>query len=342
MTFRDEMFKLCQKMENEHITLKIRNQLDGMNVGSKSMLFQSGTHDSSHFLGMLLLNEKIESNKNDPILNTISKMNIDEKKTISIAHSILIYFLNECLSSISSIPLTLKLALNPYLKFISLEKPIEIDVTKHIDTTIFTEAADSFSNTKIAKLFENELKKHQTQLHKMSAVDINMLLAVIESEITKVGFDQVPPTLADLSRSRFSDKTSMENDLLSFFYLCYCLQSTLIVSLEMLFTVLKNEKMGVIDEECIININKSFSNSLKKGKEFLLQETNKPSPQIAQLCVLDYSIKAYDINVHEFGYCVATTLSFSGEYGDTLKCKLNIIDEDLNQYEIIHSLYGEI
>jgi len=342
MTFRDEVFKLCKVMEKESITLKLREQIIELRNGPKSMLTSSGINRSSHYLGILLLDEQVDFSDSNIMLSVMHKLTLKEREMISIAHCILINFVNECLNSIPDIPVNIKLALNPYLKFKPLNSSVKIEIADYIDVGIFSEVVEAFINTKIVGLFHIELKKHLAELNQINAIEMNALLTIIEREIDEVGFNQIPASFSELAQSRSIGSPRENNSLFAFFYLCFCLQSVLKVCLDMLAMVFNGEKMGVIDEDSIININKCFSNLLRKGKEFLLQESNKPSPEVAKICVLDYSIKANNINVHEFGYCIATTTSFSSEYGNTLKCKVNIVDEDLNQYEMLKYLYSSI
>lgn len=347
MTYRDRIFELCKKIEKEEVAKELQLQLHHIKsnqngFSNKSLLLQS-VRTESDFFGVLLLNETVERKESkNSLLNSIPPFNEKEKTAFFAAHSIMVKYFNSCLDTISEMPSSLKLALNPYTKYTrGLYQPVNEELSEYINFSILEEAVEAFSKTSISALVQRESAKLKKEISKIETREIIEMLAVIEREFSISGFDNVPSTIMELDRKKYVGSQKKDVALLKYFFLCYCLKESLLVSMDTIAMALKGKNMGIIDESSIINISKEFSNIAKKGKEFLLQPSDKPLPSVGNLCVIDYSIPKYNVKVHEFGYCIATRYSMAGEFGETLECKLNIVNEELNQYNFLEHFYAQ-
>lgn len=345
MTYRDSIFDLCKKIENEDVAKELQLQLhhikgnpDGFS--NKALLLQS-VRTESDFLGVLLFNEVVERKEGkDPLLNSIPPLNEKEKKIFYVAHNIMLNYFNSSLNTLSEMPLNVKFALNPYIKYTrALCQPMDVELSEYIDLSILEEAILAFSKTSISALVQRESAKLKKEISKLEIGKIIEMFAAIEREFSVSGFEHIPSIIRELDKKKYAGSPKNDVTLLKYFFLCYCLKESLLVSMDTIAMALKGKKMGIIDETSIISISKDFTNIAKKGKEFLLQPSKKPLPSVGNMCVVNYSIPDYKLNVHEFGYCVATQYSMMGEFGEILECKLNILNEDLNQYNFLEHMY---
>ena len=346
MTYRDSIFDLCKKIENEEVAKELQLQLhhikgDTDSFSNKALLLQS-VRTESDFLGILLFNEVVERKEGiNPLLNSIPPLNEKEKTIFYVAHNIMLNYFNSCLNTLSEIPLNVKLALNPYTKYTrSLYQPMNVEPSEYIDLSILEEAILAFSKTSISALVQSESAKLKKEISKLEIGKIIEMFAAIEREFGVSGFEHIPSTVRELDKQKYAGSPKNDITLLKYFFLCYCLKESLLVSMDTIAMALRGKKMGIIDETSIISISKDFTNIAKKGKEFLLQPSKKPLPSVGNICVINYSIPEYNVNVHEFGYCVETRYSIAGEFRKTLECKVNIINEDLNQYNFVEHIYS--
>ena len=345
MTYRDSIFDLCKKIENEEVAKELQLQLHHIkgnpdSFSNKALLLQS-VRTESDFFGILLFNEVVERKEGkDPLLNSIPPLNEKEKTIFFVAHNIMLNYFNSCLNTLSEMPLNVKLALNPYIKYTrALYQPMDVELSEYIDLSILEEAILAFSKTSMSALVQRESAKLKKEISKLEIGKIIEMFAAIEREFSVSGFEHIPSTIRELDKKKYAGSPKNDVTLLKYFFLCYCLKESLLVSMDTIAMALKGKKMGIIDETSIISISKDFTNIAKKGKEFLLQPSKKPLPSVGNMCVVNYSIPDYKLNVHEFGYCVATQYSMMGEFGEILECKLNILNEDLNQYNFLEHMY---
>lgn len=342
MIYRKQLFSLCTKLLEEEFSSKLESHIVSIYENQKgffnqSILLQSTRRDLDYF-GILLTNEEVEKkNSDNPILNSVTPFDEEQKKIFSIAHSIMEYFINECFKKIGKLPYSLKLALNPFYKYASvLSNPVKLNVSNHIDVDLFKNAVNAFEETLVVKLIQKEVFKFSAFFETTKTIDIYGMLEVIGKNIRETGFNEVPKDLENLENRIYRGNFTNGDDLFRFFYLCFALRELINASMDTISMSLKRKKIGVVNENTIISV-KSTKDLVRHGKEFLLQPSDLALPAVGNLSVIDYTMNG--TRTKEFGYCIETSHNFISENGDTFKCKLNIVDEDLNQYTYLNSLY---
>lgn len=343
MTYIDEIFKLCSMISKHEVSKELQDQINKMyskepSFSSQSILLQSVRYESD-FYGILVVNNEIEKDETDNLLlKSVEPLNQNDKQIFIIVHNIMSYYFYECIKGLEKLPENLKKALNPYYNYkVDISEELHIDLSKYLDKNMFNDLIDKFRDIKSVKLFNKEIRKFYPFLKSMKTDDLFIMLESIKNEITDSGFSNIPKTLQEVERRVYSGNLDNQTDLLRFFFLCYSIKETLMISMDTIAMALKGKEMGVIDEDSIITIKSEFSNLFKNGMEFLLQPSEKPNPSVGNLCVIDYTTD--NQRKKEFAYCVATTYRMKSEFGETIECKLNIVNEDLNQYTYLDSLY---
>jgi len=343
MTYLNEIFNVCSKVSKHKVSKELQSKIDKIygnehSFSSQSILLQSARYESD-FYGILVVNNEIKNNKTDNLLlKSVEPLNQNDKLVFIVAHNIMSYYFFESIKGLKNLPVNLKIALNPYYNYkVDLSEELKIDLSEYLDVKIFNDLIDKFRDIKSVKSFNKEIVKFYPFLKSMKSDDLFMMLESIKNEITKSGFSNVPKTLQEVERRVYSGNLDDQTELLRFFFLCYSIRDTLMIGMDSIAMALKGKKMGIIDEDSIITIKSDFSNLSKKGMEFLLQPSEKPNPSVGNLCVIDYTTD--NQRKKEFAYCIATTYRMENEFGETIECKLNIINEDLNQYTYLDKLY---
>ena len=247
------------------------------------------------------------------------------------------YFYEQSLKSIGNLPENLKVALSPTSKYnFKLPYSTDLDVSTIIDTEMFTDVFNYWKRSNLRRIYEKEIIKYESLLNEIGVEKIIQLLYAVGNDIDESGYKNIPNSLKDLRgyNEPFSQRDS--RGVLRFFYLLYSIKTIIDISTDFLAMAFKGIKMGVVGEENVISIKSNFSNMLRDGRDFIIYPGLKKDPELSNLVVIEENL----YNKKEFGYCTAVRQSFMNESGSTLECRISVIDEEMNPFNYIDSLYG--
>lgn len=341
-TYLEYMFKLCQEIISLDLSKNLQEQISKMKdtgeyFSNQSLLLQ-GIRNESDFYIVLIMNElSKQTDSKDNFLRAVTPLNQKELEIFKQLHNVMKYFYEQSLKSIGNLPENLKVALSPTPKYnFKLPYSTDLDVSTIIDTEMFTDVFNYWKRSNLRRIYEKEIIKYESLLNEIGVEKIIQLLYAVGNDIDESGYKNIPNSLKDLRgyNEPFSQRDS--RGVLRFFYLLYSIKTIIDISTDFLAMAFKGIKMGVVGEENVISIKSNFSNMLRDGRDFIIYPGLKKDPEVSNLVVIEENL----YNKKEFGYCKAVRQSFMNENGTTLECRISVIDEEMNPFNYIDSLYG--
>ncbi len=340
-TYLEDMFKLCQEIISLDLSKNLQEQISKMEdsgeyFSNQSLLLQ-GIRNESDFYSVLIMNEiSKQTNSKDNFLRAVTPLNQKEIEIFKQLHNVIKYFYERSLKAIGNLPENLKLALSPTPKYnFKLPYSTDLDIATIMDTKIFDDVFNYWKRSNLRRIYEKEIIKYEYLLNEIGVEQIIQLLYAVGNDIDKSGYKNVPNSLKDLRGYNEPHSQRDNRGVLRFFYLLYSIKTIMDISSNFLAMAFKGIEMGVIGEENTISVKNNFSNMLREGREFIIYPGLKKDPAVSNLVVIEENL----YNKKEFGYCTAVRHSYINENGSTLECKISVIDEEMNPYNYIESLY---
>ena len=334
MSFRNEIFQLCKKIQKKDETQLVSNLIKGLSMvkdgeqfhSSRADFNQVAKHSKNQFYGYLYTNDHTEEYIS--IFPQITPLDPEEVQLISKAHATIMMLIHGCLDDFKSQFPKLYFGLNPYWKY----KPINADYEKAESILSVADYQKAILAFKSSALYQKLYTSNVNEIvENLSDNDIHTMFAALDNEMRSCPIDQVPKSIEDFTKSLHTEYKDVPELLIAEIILIIALRKSLENACSLLFTALVGENLIVLNDDNIIGIEKSFSNSLRKifilscNDIFLLESTNTAG----DIALIDCSPHA-DYHIHEFGFITSYTANFDQEMGQTSKFTIVIVDELLN------------
>lgn len=332
--FRSAVFEACKLLDNDDRFSTIRDTMYSLRFckdteyDPKRDIACNGLRINEEFYGILLAFEKGFTSIPNPKISE-NRLSTDEKKTLYFGNSFLTAFVDECLNEITEIAPDVAKAIHPY----GFLTPIDqYQCEEKVDIAVLQPAITAFKETSIYKyLMESNVLLYFKPIPKDT---VFQLMMVLERDIIN---NPRGSTIDDILALKVREKGYKPNmhvptvdalHIISFKLLA--LKQMLANALKLLFGSIVGEKLIVINEDNLINIEKDTSDVIYTYKTVLLQGCLfTPFSEIIKSIVLLH-IKNEKVNLHEFGLVRSVTENFISVDGETTKLTFCIVDEDLN------------
>lgn len=332
--FRSEIFDLCKILQSRDEFSSLRNTMASLRFASsegvidlKSNVCANGINLRAEFYGLLIaFQHGLSSFPNVEA----EKIALTEKEFNSIAygHSYISRFLEMCLSDVICQNETIGQLLSPYSFFLPVSNIPDFD----IDASIFDKAVNSFKKSAVycSLINSNAL----TALKQVSEEALRNLFGLMYKDILYKPVDSVSNEILSLKVREQSFKPNQQISpvdalqLISFKLLA--LREMLSAAASLIYDAILGSDLVVIDENSLINIEKSSSNVAYSYKTVLIQGGILcPFNDVLNIVFLLH-IDNEKTKIHDFGRAKSYTFSFANENGDTTKLSFYVLDEDLN------------
>ncbi len=343
MNFRSEIFQLCKNLVDKKETEEIKNLILNLCVHrqtedasadvyafpNKSDFGYVSKHSNNQFYGFLYTDENIETYKE--LFPKIKHLEDNEKKIISRGHATLMSLVNGCLLDVKKTYPSLYNAINPYSKYKQIKALSE---NSFLSEDELSQAITAFKNSKLyKKIFSSQIVD---MFEALPAAKMNLLLGVMERDILQAPLDVVPDDIRDFSMRILNKVKDIQDVLFSEAILVLAMRESLFSACQLLYIALTGEKQIVLNNDNIISIEKSQSNSLYKMMTVLVDDILiRYSTELPGEILLIDCDPAENYHIHEFGVIRSVTISFAKETGQTTKVSFVTIDEEMNSLHML-------
>lgn len=337
MSFRDEIFALCKKIQKceaqkEMAILMCKlseSEIQKDNESSHLKMNDNYTmlvrHYGNQFMGYLYVDENIDT-FSLPIALKISHLNKQQREKIEQAHNTLLLFVDKCLEDINKKYAIVGNMLNPYSGYKQIQ--IHTKNTMLLSSSDLENAASAFQQGKLyKKLVEGNCYR---LLEKIPKESLEAIMEKIAREMNDSVFDNISKDIYHLSISLSNQDERIDSIVFAYLVLIFALRRTLAISCQLLYEAICGDDLIVLDNNSIISYDRN-SNILYKKRIVLAQGIfyNKFSSLANSIILVDCSLSEEE-HIHEFGWLVEITDSWSQSMGNTTKFVLVEVDDELN------------
>lgn len=333
-SFRSEMFNLCKLLSEEHQTSSLKKLIREMNLSREDSegivtppkygdIGQLARKYCNEFHSYLFLDDYLDNLQLPPIFH-VNHLKPDDRKLIELGHGTIMQFINLC---VADMPRNISAVLNPYSTF--KEISMIASCNSFVAEEKMSKAALSFKNTSTYQLFMSS--NIMPFFQQCDTESLNTLFQALDQSIGKSFTGECPADLQAFSQRLTMKTYTAEDTLLAYAILAFALKKSLSIASRMLFQSICGFDLLVFDNENIINLEKRCSNTICDYSRVLVQgyPLNCSSDGIGDIILIDCSLPEA-LSIHEFGYVVSISISFSQEAGNTSKFSFVKIDDDLN------------
>lgn len=342
MCFRSAVFNLCKKCLNNPQSLKIRELIHDISIiNNKNDSYSCALSKPSHgdlayisehkriqFLGYLLTDESVEEiNKNDAFSAT--HLSENERYIMETAYLSIKFFIDTCIKDLKNrFPHAYSL-INPYGIYISPQLKTKAD-------SIFSEGdlqecANAFKNGKLYK----RIVDNDTMFILENATEdvIKSLSVVFDNQFTNDLSNTTVETEEFIRKLQIANPTAADVLYLYGVY-CYALKTSLRNAIQMIYEAILGKEFLVLNNDNIIKIEPTSVSEVYEKTSILCQDILIGhcvglTTNVGSIVLLDCNY-ATDYHIKKFGYVISETINFGGEFGESTKLQIVIVDEDLN------------
>lgn len=337
MDFRSEVFNLCKVIQkraetnvvNETYLRLFSGKSEECLMPKYSMFHQAAKHGNNQFYGYLYANEHVDDYK--PVLQGITPLPDEDIQIFARAHATIYTLIKECLKELEISNPKIAKVLDPYSKYRPITTPSGISFLAEKE---YEKAAEAFRESKLYKKLANS--SINTLVEELKPEVIHTMFMVFEKEIVECPLDVVPESINQLVKCLVTRFEKVEEILLAETLMIFSLQKSLANACSLLYTALVGNDLLVFNNDNIFNIDKNYSNSLRKviqlsAIEFFL---NAKSDTVGDIMLVDCD-SYHGNHMHEFGMIQSYSESFNDETGYTSKVTMMVIDNLLNPYYLL-------
>ena len=347
-SFRAEVFNLCKKCATDSHSLKIRETIQNISKSERVVegdqqriseplhgdLAYISAQKRIQFLGYLLTDESVDSiNKTPPFHAT--HLSSNERQLIEMAHLTISFFIDSCLETIRRKYPKASLLLDPYANY---TKPLKkTDAVSFLKKEDITDCVKAFQTSDLYKMVsENDAL---VILEKASEESIRQLGVVIDRQLLE-GYSNPDGEMIELLNKVSSSSISGPDILMVHTLYCYALQKSLENASQMIYEAVLGKSFVVLNNDNIISIDNEEHSYLYDKHTVLCQDIKwgLSGSTVGSIILFDCDISDVT-HVKEFGEVVSETISYSREFGESVKISFVTVDDDINP---IHSLTKRI
>lgn len=146
----------------------------------------------------------------------------------------------------------------------------------------------------------------------------------------------LPESIKPLEKCLVTKFEKIEEILLAETLIIFSLQKSLENACSLLYTALIGDDLCVFNNDNIFNIDKNYSNSLRKVIQLSAVGIflNGKSNMVGDIMLVDCDPYPKH-HMHEFGVIQSYSASFNGEMGNTSKVTMMVVDDLLNPYYLL-------
>lgn len=330
MSIKGECFNTAKKIWELELTSQVRKLLTDLNstsedksntLGDRSHLGYIARRQRAQFMGYLIVDYKrdyINEKSGDNIPNISDK----EREILKRANFILSYINKKSVENITDAIPNLTSTLSIYSNF---EYPdYEYKIEELINVSDFLPLIESIKECEITKNILNSPREFACSIPSDSYLGASM---EFNTRLQRKGVHEVPQDFVDLNFDKNSPEFIARNLILS----AMCLRQTLKNVATLLFQAFQIDRLPMLNENNIINIENYNSNLVGKGLTIAIQ------PNGVEILTDVEDLILYKFKFHqeqEEGICLVEGLStsFSQDYGWVQKYKLRVLNDNLNPY----------
>lgn len=333
-SFRSEVFSLCKDLSAMKQFEDIRKTMISLqfsssetNIDPKTDVCLNGIRIRAEFYGVLLaFQNKLSSFPN--IEDDKIVLSDDEYRSIAKGHYYILRFIELCLEDIKKQNSIIAKLLSPY----SFLKPIDEIPSFSIDSSIFEHAINAFKNSSVYRSLIGS--SALMAFSKIPEKAIRSLFGVLYRDIIQAPFDTVPSDILSLKLREQGFKPNQQinpvDALQLFSFKLLALREMISTAVCLIYDAILGNDLLVIDENSLIDIEKSSSNAIYTYKTVLIQGALlRPFNDILNTVFL-LNIDNGKVKIHDFGRANSSTIRFANENGDTTKLSYCVLDEELN------------
>ena len=345
ITFRNKVFDLCKFLLGCDLAKSVGAVIHGISAGHRNAdgsmnedwhgdYAQIAQHNGNQFHSYLFIDENLDT-LNLPSIFSVKHLSKVERLLIERGHNTLLRLVDLCLKDIGNESEYVAQMLNPYFLFKEVQR--DQSATSLLTDEQLLASVNAFkAGSAYTALFKSKFFDFFRSIDKRTVIG---LLSAIDKEIRESLSGDISTDLEQFSRKLYSSIDNVSDALYSVALIMYAVRASLGIACQMLFIAICGGNLKVLNNENIISI-KSHSNVVFKQYEILSQgiQLGVMGSDIGSILLIDcdYYNK---IHLHEFGMVTVTTISFSGEMGETTKFSVATVNEELIN---IHSITDRI
>ena len=333
-SFRTEVFNLCKVLSAMEQFEDLRKTMVSMRYSSsesaidfKEDVCTNGIHLRAEFFGLLFaFQNKLSSFSN--VEDDKVALSDNEYNNIAFGHYYITRFIELCLSEIKSQNIIVGKMLSPYSFF----KPIDDIPSFDIDSSIFEHSVSAFKNSSVYRSLAGA--NSFMAFSGVPEATLRSLFDVLYRDIIHAPYDAVPSEILSLKLREQGFKPNQQINpmdalqLISFKLIA--LREMISTAASLIYDAILGSDLVVIDENSLINIEKSSSNVVYTYKTILIQGgLFCPFNDILNIVFL-LNIDNGKTKIHDFGRANSSTFRFADGNGDTTKLSFCVLDEELN------------
>lgn len=337
MDFRSEVFNLCNKIQkkaetnvvNETYLRLFSSKSEECLLPKYSMFHQAAKHGNNQFYGYLYANEHTDDYKT--VLQGITPLPDEDIKIFARAHATIYALIKECVKEIEISNPKIAKALDPYSKYRPITTPAEESFLAEEE---YKKVAEAFRESKLYKKLINS--SINTLVEELKPELLYTMFMVFEKEMVECPLDVVPESIKQLEKCLVTRFEKIEEILLAETLMIFALQKSLENACSLLYTALIGDNFLVYNNDNIFNIDKNYSNSLRKVIQlsaigiFL----NGKSNTVGDIMLVDCD-PYQGHHMHEFGVIQSYSASYNVEMGNASKVTMMVVDNLLNPYYLL-------
>ena len=337
MAFRNRMFEFCNLLKDSELRHEISKTIKSISkTKDDGDIYQSTIpmalgSQRLQFFGYLLIDEKIDEEiKQEQIFKNIKHLTAEERNIMEIGHMLILSFIDKALEDIKNFSKTIARVIHPYYGYDKLrffDKNIKDIPIKESDLEKYTR---SFRMSSLSRAIKSS--QEWNFIKELSEDELYGLLEVIKRDINKVAFKDVPEFLREFSLKKFSGQGDSTQLMMEQILTLFAIRETIELAIQMIFTTLCGKDLIVFDNDNIITIDEDFSNTMTEGLTIFSVDSIMGLDRIVGNLALVTCSQGEDFKIKKFGRIDEVKVNFLHEEGDTLKCKIRVIDENLNPY----------
>lgn len=265
MDFRSEVFKLCKIIQkraetnivNDTYLRLFTSKSEECVIPQYSMFHEAAKHGNNQFYGYLYANEHTDDYKT--VLQGITPLPDKDIQIFARAHATIYALIKECVKELEISNPKIAKALDPYSKYRPITAPAGVPFLAEKE---YEKAAEAFRESKLYKKLINS--SINALVEELKPDDIHTMFMVFEKEIVACPLDVVPESIKPLEKCLVKKFEKIEEILLAETLMIFALQKSLENACSLLYTALIGDDLHVFNNDNIFNIDKNYSNSLRK------------------------------------------------------------------------------
>ena len=331
MSFRDTVFKIIKKIKldsKRKNICQLFNSVIKKNKDSFNSIVYVAQRQNAQFASFLAIDDNRDKLNHDDNPFKISPLPKNLRQVFEDAHNDVVLFNNACFKFIDQDIESCRQALDPYrhLKF-------KFNPKRKLSGLLKEEYLEQMSKEfKKTKPVQNLLKKSVKGLDNINSVNLAEVTFEIRKKILETGVSNVPQDIIDLLLSQRKEPQIIWGrlilDIIS-------ILSMIEICDQLIYQAVFDDNLPILNENNIIYLDSITDHVLGRGIAVECQpNSNIFFNTLNKVIQVNFKIK--ERKFHDFCRVEEETISFSQDYGNSIKMKLRYLDDELNPFYNIY------